>query len=269
MNTNILIILTLFVTTNAFKIPRHTHLNALAEGNFLANGSRIVGGANTVISKYPHQISIQEHGFHFCGGSIISDEWIITAGHCVVQSENKTLTIRSGSTLTSEGGIIDNVTEIIIHEEYYVDEFGAAHNDVALIRVTFLNLNGRTRRAIKLNDVGETVRPGTRADVTGWGIIKEGQEDVPWVLQKVKVPILSSTRCKDLLGSIVQKGEICAGYEEGGRSSCQGDSGGSLMVRKILVGIVSYGQGCARPRKPGVYADVAYFRDWIRNKTRI
>lgn len=229
-----------------------------------------MGGVNTVISKFPHQISIQNRGFHFCGGSIISDEWIITAGHCVVHTNKMKLTVRSGSTLTSEGGTIHRVTEIVIHEEYYVDDFKIAHNDVALLRVMpFFKLNGRTRQAIELIDAEETMHPGTTADVTGWGTIREGQENFPWVLQTLKVQILSSAECKYLVSPFIQKGEICAGYEKGGRGSCQGDSGGSLVVRKILVGIVSYGEGCARPRKPTVYADVAYFRDWIKNKTRI
>lgn len=88
---------------------------------------------------------------------------------------------------------------------------------------------------------------------------------MPSVLQTVEVPIVDKKSCNRayFLSGGISKGQVCAGYLEGGKDSCQGDSGGPLVCNGSLSGIVSYGNGCAAPGFPGVYSDVAYYKDWI------
>ena len=190
---------------------------------------------------------------------------MITAAHCVQSLLAIAYKIRSGTRFIEHGGTIHSIKCIISHENY--NDQGVL-NDIALIKVSpHFKLTRRTRRAIKLINSGEKLSPGTLAKVSGWGAIKENGFSSK-ILQKVEVPIMSMTECKSYLGPL-PKGQICAGYEEGGRDSCQGDSGGPLTIKNLLVGIVSWGEGCARPRKPGVYAEIAYYRNWIKEKSGI
>ncbi|XP_021931893.1 uncharacterized protein LOC110835704 [Zootermopsis nevadensis] len=89
------------------------------------------------------------------------------------------------------------------------------------------------------------------------------------ILQKLQLPIVSASRCRCLYGDLPDH-QICAGYPEtGGKDSCQGDSGGPLVVSGLQIGVVSWGYGCAKPRYPGVYTEVAAYRSWINRKTGI
>ena len=181
-----------------------------------------------------------------------------------------TFMIRSGSTFTKKFGTVHEIVNIISHERYDNYETSSLfHNDIALIEVKpHFKINKKTRNSIKLIGTDKKIKPGTMAWVTGWGTTVEGLSITPFLLRKIRIPILSLNQCENYIGPI-SEGEICAGYEEGGRDSCQGDSGGSLVIGKLLVGIVAWGLGCARPQSPGVYTNVAYYRDWIKNKTGI
>lgn len=224
--------------------------------------SRIVGGTKALINEFPHQVSIQLNGFHICGGSIISKKWILTAAHCVQDHRIKCFKIRSGSTFTTNGGTIHMISKIISHELYNETKI---INDIALIRVKSSFRFTNKRRKIKLIDSGKKLKSGIMACIIGWGVKNEGGS-VSLELQKVNIPIISFFECRIYL-SYLERGQICAGYRQGGHDACQGDSGGPLIVDNSLVGIVSWGEGCARPGKPGVYTEISYHREWIRNKS--
>ncbi|KAK7789440.1 hypothetical protein R5R35_008609 [Gryllus longicercus] len=109
--------------------------------------------------------------------------------------------------------------------------------------------------------------PGTGANVTGWGRISEdGPLSIP--LRVVCVPIVSEDICKWLF-SYINPDMLCAGYPDGGKDSCTFDSGGALVADGEQVGLVSGGEGCARPCKPGIYTNVVYFRSWITSVTGV
>ncbi|KAJ8880764.1 hypothetical protein PR048_017235 [Dryococelus australis] len=129
-------------------------------------------------------------------------------------------------------------------------------------------------KAIKLPEANSEVSAGTMAVTTGWGsIYYDG--DVVENLREVSVPIVLQSTCVteygvDKLGAnYVNDTMICAGYLQGGKDTCQGDSGGPLAVSGTLAGIVSWGAGCAEPNYPGVYTNVAYFREWLKEETGI
>lgn len=248
----------------AYRVHRSSSLNPPSGLNFSESDDRIIGGVIADIREFPHQVSLQRHGKHNCGGSIISEDWVLTAAHCIPETYTVAeFTIRSGSSKLETGGTVHNVSEIILHELYFVVD-----NDIALMKVNpRFHLNGKTCRAIPLINAGVVIQPGTLAYTTGWG--RTEHYPVSYILLKVQVPILSPEECDSYPIGPLKKGKICAGYKEGGSDACKGDSGGPLSVGNLLVGIVSWGDGCGEPYRPGVYVEVAYYRDWIKKKTGI
>ena len=233
---------------------------------FTPNG-RIVGGESVEIEEAPHQVSLQYYGFGFCGGTIISDEWILTAAHCAVYKVEY-VNIRAGTNRMTSGGSIHPAKEFIIHEKYTTNIYGIPLNDVALIKLSTPLKVDTTRNPIKLFDMNEKAVAGSASIITGWGSVHEGGS-VTEILNKVSVPVVTKKACSKAYSSFggVPSGQICAAYPEGGKDACQGDSGGPLTIGGRLAGIVSWGNGCARRGYPGVYTEVATYRDWIQEKT--
>lgn len=233
-----------------------------SEGLLPQLDGRIVGGVATTISSFPWQISLQRSGSHSCGGSVYSENIIVTAAHCL--SDNpalSTLRVRAGSSYWNSGGILSQVEAFKIHELYGANDMS---NDIALIRlVTPLKFS----RTIKPITLAVTAPPdGAAAVISGWGTKLSGSQTIPTQLQSVNLKIVSLDKCASNIygyGESVSKTMICA-YTEG-KDSCQGDSGGPMVSGGVLVGIVSWGMGCAFPNYPGVYADVPSLHIWVEN----
>ena len=154
-----------------------------------------------------------------------------------------------------------------MHEKYGANDYGIPFNDVALIKVTEPFEFKSTTRAIDLFNILEESYPGEMSTISGWGLTE--QNYAPYQLRKVEIPIISKSLCNDAYYEFggLPKGQICAAYYgQGGKDACQGDSGGPLVINGKLAGIVSWGNGCAEAYYPGVYSEVAYFRDWIDRK---
>ncbi|HYO54633.1 trypsin-like serine protease [Archangium sp.] len=243
-----------------------------------SEGQEIVGGTDASISTYPWQISFQDStGFHFCGGSILNANWILTAQHCVDEaaayatSAPNTVRIAAGSSklsTMSSSGQIRTITDIIPYPGYVDATQG---KDVALLRLSSpLTLNTSVA-AIGLvtpaDEAAGLVNAGVNSTVTGWGTLSSGGSS-PDTLQTVDVPIVSNATADAAYPEAITADQLAAGLMGvGGKDSCQGDSGGPLVVTKgtgkALAGVVSWGQGCALPNYPGMYARVASFQPWI------
>lgn len=219
---------------------------------------RIVGGVATDISQYPHQISMRYNGRHRCGGSVFASNIIVSAAHCVVGDLDITkLTIVAGSTYLSKGGWELPVSKIIVHEDYKTSN---NDNDAAILVL---------RGNFPFNDVIQpiplaTSRPAAGAELTvsGWGTLEEGGS-IPDQLQKVVLNYVENSSCKISYPFMLTSNMLCANVNGGGKDACQGDSGGPLIANNELVGIVSWGIGCARKSFPGVYASVPDLHQWI------
>ena len=227
---------------------------------------RIVGGVNTNISTVPWQISLQTTGgSHFCGGSIIDDEWILTAAHCVHGSSAASMRIEAGITLLSANGQVRNVAQIYVAPGY--DGNPAHGHDAALLRLSSPLTLGANVAVVELatNADATYFAPGDTGLVSGWGTLSSGGSS-PNNLQSVNVPIISNAQAAAAYGAgSVTFDQLAAGV--GGVDACQGDSGGPFVVTSpsgpLLAGVVSWGIGCADANHPGMYARVESFTSWI------
>jgi secreted trypsin-like serine protease len=234
--------------------------------------TRIVGGQVTWQGEIPWQVSLQYNGRHFCGGSVISDQYILTAAHCSVASWASQMKVRVAAHNLKKTESFDKVIDVekvIVHESY---DDSKIDNDVALLKLkTKLTFSSDLQPICLSSADKDTDFNGIDAQVSGWGTLRSGGSS-PDVMHKVTVPMVTTAQCKSAYGSSqILPGMICAGYlNEGGKDSCQGDSGGPLSAvvdgSWTQIGVVSWGRGCALADYPGVYASVAYFKDWISSK---
>jgi len=235
----------------------------------LPDHEKIVGGSDATPGEFPYQISFQDtqwgFAFHFCGGSILDEDTMITAAHCVHgknYNNPKHLQIVAGEhnmRVTEGHEQTKQVRRIIIHENYSPYKM---ENDIALLKLSSrLSMNTYVQPVALPRNGQQTT--GTTCVVSGWGSLSEGGS-APAVLQKVNLPSMTDAECRRAYGqSQIFESNLCCGYPNGGKDSCQGDSGGPLYCNGYQAGVVSWGIGCARPGYPGVYTEVSYFIPWI------
>ncbi|KAF7395125.1 hypothetical protein HZH66_008299 [Vespula vulgaris] len=232
----------------------------------LRSANRIVGGAFINITSIPFMISIMLKGQHMCGGGILDEFSVITAGHCAQEVVGRIhdVQVRSGSSYEDEGGIIHNVTKITVHENYNPD---TNDYDIAVLKVNppFKYDNSTQSLTIAKNE-------STDSDfglIAGWGYFLDFDPVLSRQLQFVLLPKVQRDECeKDYANEqkIVQT-QVCYGFRNGGKDACKGDSGGPIVnMDHVLIGVTSWGDGCAEAGKPGVYTDAILLRDWIKKQ---
>jgi trypsin len=228
---------------------------------------RIVGGEEVEQGAFPQQVSVHIYGSHACGGSLLSANAALTAGHCCAYPVREYEVVAGEHSLRGDDGTEEtrNVKQIRQHENY--DDFALTDDICVLIldggdieevegSIAYTKLAGDNREPEDL----ETLV------VTGWGTTSEGGS-LSDILKMVEVPYVPNDRCADEYAGFndVTDGMLCAGNEdEGGVDACQGDSGGPIFFQDgEQVGLTSWGYGCARPGYPGVYTRTTYYNDWI------
>ncbi|KAJ8942811.1 hypothetical protein NQ318_022825 [Aromia moschata] len=227
---------------------------------------RIVGGTNASILEFPYQVSLRRYSQHICGASIFHYSYALTAAHCVYGGSASQYSIRAGSDYVNKDGKRIKVCTIHYHEKYNPDTMD---NDIAILTLCTPLTFTEKILPVALPEVGEAVADGISAVISGWGYEKESGSVQP-ILKKVIVPIISQIACQSryISSATITNNMICAGLiGTGGKDACQGDSGGPLRANGKLMGIVSWGYGCARPQYPGVYTKVSNYRSWIKQIT--
>lgn len=248
-------------------------------GNAKRSISRIVGGTNAKVGEFSSIVSLHSNAFkgHVCGGTLISEKWILTAAHCMVDDLDPWTTeiekidfalagLHSQKDLTGVEKL--NIAKVYLHPKY---NDRALDYDYALVEL----VENSSFKPAPLNrqEISITSSKTIMSVTAGWGKLKEGWgASSPDILQRVSVPLVSKADCnaKTAYDGDITDRMLCAGYKTGGKDACQGDSGGPLYVEgangeQILAGIVSWGAGCARPNKYGVYSKVNAVLDWIHS----
>ncbi|XP_032455885.1 serine protease 38 isoform X1 [Nasonia vitripennis] len=227
--------------------------------------TRIVNGDVTSTYEFPWAVAITYQGMHHCGASLITRRHLLTAGHCISGFQKKYFGLRFADNQ------VYRIKSMKVHEQYDRHSF---NNDIAIIELDREVPLDSAVKTVCLPDAASFNYVGRTAVAIGWGRIGEG-EPVSEELRKVDLPIMSRDECElsEYPKNRVTENMFCAGYLDGERDSCNGDSGGPLQVRGAkgamrVVGLVSFGRGCARPNFPGVYTKVTNYLDWIGEHVR-
>ncbi|CAH1996464.1 unnamed protein product [Acanthoscelides obtectus] len=220
---------------------------------------RIIGGREASIMEYPYQASIQFFGKHQCGGSIITERFVLTAAHCIIGESKRSITVRVGSSYRNKDGKVFNVIKLFRHPEFDEETY---NYDIAILQLSGAVEFGAGVRKVALPSPGTIISDGTAASATGWGRLYD-EGPLSDILQVVDLPTIKKDSCESYYSGHLSDTMFCAGYEQGGKDTCVGDSGGPLVVSGILIGITSWGGVCAAPGNPGVYTNVPVLRKYI------
>jgi len=270
-------------TTTATEGPTEAPLDCMC--GLAKRSTKIVGGIETEVNEYPWQAALILNDQFQCGGSLISDQWVLSAAHCIMGNPPESFKITMGehdqSSETEADTVTIDVDQIINHPNY---DSATENNDFTLMKLKEkIDFSQHPHiRPICLPgspDAGDY--DGVMAIVSGWGALSFGTGDYPDTLQEVEVEVYSNEECVADSGysaDDITENMMCAGVSGGGKDSCQGDSGGPLVTSSDgdgvtagqnyeLIGVVSWGRGCAEPNFPGVYARVTTKLSWIAETT--
>lgn len=219
----------------------------------------VVGGDRVSIKNYPWVVYLTtSNGFQFCGGTLVAPNKVLTAAHCATVYRPDEMRVVAGrEDKNSQAGVVADVSSVWVEPDYHSADSG---DDVAVLTLD----QSVPYRPIKLAGPGDDglYAAGTRSDILGWGNTSENGGASEFLLH-ANVPLAGDDTCSQAYGVYDKNKMVCAGYDRGGVDTCQGDSGGPLATGGTLIGVVSFGDGCARPGKPGVYSRVITYHDQI------
>ncbi|WLQ13178.1 serine protease [Hahella aquimaris] len=230
--------------------------------------SRIIGGDQSP-NGYPWMLSMQskDEGDHFCGASLIAERWALSAAHCIEDEPADSVFVVAGDFDLNK----QDAGQQRVGVKRFVHAVGEPYGDLMLLEL---------KEAIKHptlpladEDAMASLAPNTPFKVMGWGNMSSVGFDYPDKLRQTEVPFYDQADCASAYSAIgidIDNTMMCAGYPLGGKDTCDGDSGGPMLWNNngvlTQVGVVSFGEGCAKAGFPGVYARVATFNEWINEQ---
>ncbi|XP_076008775.1 trypsin-like [Genypterus blacodes] len=222
---------------------------------------RVIGGYECSPHARPYMASLN-YGYHFCGGVLINNQWVLSVAHCWYNPFAMQIVLGEHNLRVFEGTEQILKTENIIWHPSY--DYQTLDYDMMLIKLF---------HPVEVTDAVAPVSlptgcpyAGMPCFVSGWGnTALEGDAVMPTLLQCLDVPVLDDSVCETAYPGMITSRMMCAGYMEGGKDVCNGDSGSPLVCAGEVHGLVSWGQGCAQPTYPGVYVKVCEFLYWIND----
>ncbi|CAD5125958.1 DgyrCDS14141 [Dimorphilus gyrociliatus] len=231
-------------------------------------GGRIVGGWEARENEFPYQISLRNFGSHSCGGVILNSRWVLSAAHCIRSGSATGLTVVAGAHIRSQPLASEQtsaITQVINHEDWQSPI--ARANDISLLRLTTpftLNENVAPACAPRTSSYD-----GNTVTISGWGSTFSGGR-VTDELRYTNVVVTPDSQCSTAYPGQIDESMICAAAS--GRDTCQGDSGGPMAYNNNgkfeVIGLTSWGRGCAFEGFPGVYAKVSTQLQWIADNAQ-
>ncbi|XP_041939671.1 serine protease 27-like [Alosa sapidissima] len=234
----------------------------------------IVGGRDALRGAWPWMVHVEwKHG-RICGGSLVSDQWVLTGGSCIIAYTKPKLglfALVGELSLREPSGRLVKVKRVVQHPYYRWDETNI--NNIGLVQLQEAVSFSDTVKPVILPSPRDVFSPDTECWVTGWGYVAESTPlGGKQTLQEVQVSLVDDVTCRRIYPETTDR-MLCAGDPRGGKDSCQGDAGAPLVCvlageverRFVQVGIVNFGQGCAHVGLPGVYTHVLSYTQFIRD----
>ncbi|NWH72116.1 CTRL protease, partial [Piaya cayana] len=225
---------------------------------------RIINGQDAMPGAWPWQVSLQTRsGTHFCGGSLINENWVVTAAHCEFNPYSHVVVLGQHDRGSNTEAIqVKTVAKAITHPSWNANIF---NNDITLLKLSSPAQLGPTVSPVCLAPANLVLPIHLPCVTTGWGRTNVTTQDLAVRLQQVTLPLITLSQCRQHWGHRITSSMLCAGGV--GASSCRGDNGGPLVYQNgnvwTLIGIVSWGNSNCDVSVPAVYARVSEFRKWI------
>ncbi|XP_023689013.1 trypsin-like [Paramormyrops kingsleyae] len=228
-----------------------------AAGAVPREDGRIIGGYECIPNSRPWMASLN-YGYHFCGAVLINDQWLLSVAHCWYNPYAMQIMLGEHDLRVFEGTEQLMKTDTIIWHPSY--DYQTLDYDIMMIKLFHPVTITDSVMPISL-PVG-CLYAGAMCSVSGWG---DNNSEAATSLQCLDLPIVDNKDCQNSYPGMITRNMLCAGFMDGGRDACSGDSGSPLVCFGEVHGLVSWGQGCAQPGYPGVYTKVCEFLPWIKN----
>ncbi|XP_071322412.1 chymotrypsin-like protease CTRL-1 isoform X2 [Trachinotus anak] len=235
---------------------------------------KIIGGQSAPAGAWPWQVSLQSSNSHFCGGSLINNQWVLTAAHCFSSTNTSDLVVYLGRNIKQGPNVNEqsrSVSQVIRHPNY---NYNTGDNDIALLRLSSTVKFTNYIRPVCLAAAGSVFPAAATCWVTGWGRIQSDKPAPAYIpLQEVSVLVMSNSQCSKACEKVhvkITSNMICASLPEGGKGPYKGDSGGPMVSkdgsRWVQAGVVSFGIDSDLQNFPGVYTRVSKYQAWINSQ---